>query len=263
MSELLELLDRGPMIALAIAMVLMIAVVVVIILQTRRIARLEAMLAERGEAATDAPLRRIAELQARNEAASGTSSAAALRPLLAVGAIVLVVALAVGGGWFLLGGGGDGGASPDPGAQAQGTTETETDEDPGEDPPDEPADPLEATMVPDEVPPLTDTSAYTVLVYNASGVSGAAGDGVAPRLETEGFNLLQPANYPTAENLDLSVVMYNGQENQEAAWNVADVLGIRRAPPLEGLTVDQVQGADVIVVVGLDLAESLVSNAPP
>ncbi|MEQ9335887.1 MAG: LytR C-terminal domain-containing protein, partial [Miltoncostaeaceae bacterium] len=229
MSELLELLDRGPMIALAIAMVLMVAVVVVVVLQTRRIARLESMLAERGEAATDAPLRRIAELQARQEAAAGTSSAVALRPLLAVAAVVLVVVLAVGGGWFLLGGGGEGGANG-PDGQAQAPPETETGATTAERTTTEPADPLEATRVPDEVPPLTDTSAYTVLVLNASGVAGAAGDGVAPRLQTEGFNLLQPDNYPSGENLDLSVVMYNGRENQEAAWSVADVLGIRRAP---------------------------------
>ncbi|MEQ9093435.1 MAG: hypothetical protein RLN63_04960, partial [Miltoncostaeaceae bacterium] len=86
---------------------------------------------------------------------------------------------------------------------------------------------------------------------------------VAPRLQTEGFNLLQPDNYPSGENLDLSVVMYNGRENQDAAWSVEDDLCILRAPPLEGLTVDQVEGADVFVVVGLDLAESLVSTAAP
>lgn len=251
------------MIALAIAMVLMIVVVVVIILQTRRISRLEAMLAQRGEAATDAPLRRIAELQARHEASAGTTSASALRPLLTVAAIVLVVALAAGGAWLLLGGGDDGTPAAGPDDQAETRTETGARTTTAAGTGTEPSDPLAESTVPDDVPALTDTGAYTVLVFNASGVVGAAGDGVAPRLETEGFNMLQPANYPSGENLDLSVVMYNGAENQEAAWNVAKVLGIRRAPPLEGLTVDQVQGADVVVVVGLDLAESLVATSPP
>jgi hypothetical protein len=259
MSELLDLLDAGPMIALAIACVLMVSVVVVVVLQARRISRLERQLAERGEAAEDAPLRRIAELQARHEATEGgVGSSVALRPALLVGAVALVMVLAVGGAWMFLTGADDGsGASPQADAAGQtttaGTTRTGT-----------APDPVAATTVPASVPPIADTSQFSVAVFNASGVPGAAGDGVTPRLQTEGYQVPITANYPNEETgLQQSVVMYNGSENQAAAWNIAQVLGITRTPPLEGLTVDQIGGADVVVVVGLDIAESVVSSQTP
>lgn len=267
MSELLDLLDAGPMIALAIACVLMLAVVVAVILQTRRINSLERRLADRGESAEDAPLRRLAELQARNEGASaGLRSRPALRPALTVAAVVVVVLLALGGAWmFVLGGddpqeGAQAEAPAQQGAEGGGSGEGEGEEGETATAP----DPVTATTVPASVPPITDTGMFSVKVYNASGVPGAAGDGVAPRLQTEGYQILRPDNYPTGEtDVAESVVMYNGQENQEAAWNVATVLGITRTPPLEGLTVDQIEGADVVVVVGLDLAQSVVPTETP
>jgi hypothetical protein len=259
MSELLDLLDAGPMIALAIACVLMVSVVVVVVLQARRISRLERQLAERGESAEDAPLRRIAELQARHETSeSGTPSSVALRPALVVAGVALVMVLAVGGAWMFLTGGDDGaGASP----QAEATGRTATG---GGNAATTAPDPVAATTVPASVPPIADTSQFSVAVFNASGVAGAAGDGVTPRLQTEGYQVPITANYPNEETgLQQSVVMYNGSENQAAAWNVARVLGIDRTPPLEGLTVDQIGGADVVVVVGLDIAESVVSTETP
>lgn len=256
MSELLDLLDRGPMIALAIAMVLMVVVVVVIILQTRRINRLEAQLVERGEAAEDAPLRRLAELQARHEGSAPLGSG--LRPLLLGGAAVVVLALAVGGVWFLLGGD-DGPAGG--GGETTARTEGQTTSTAGRT---TTTDPVSASAVPAEVPRLPDTSRYSIKVLNASGIAGAAGDGVAPRLQAEGFTMLQPDNYTGGEgNLAQSVVMYNGRENQRAAWVVADVLGLDKAPPLDGVTSEDADGADVVVVVGLDLAEAMVSSATP
>jgi hypothetical protein len=262
MSELLDLLDAGPMIALAIASVLMIAVVVVIILQARRIGRLEQRLAERGESAEEAPLRRIAELHARHEASPGTGSRLALRPVLTGVAVVLVAVLALSGAWFFVRGGGDEVAGPDAAAEANAPAQTGTAAD-GSPPPPGP-DPVAATTVPASVPPIPDTSAFSVKVFNASGVPGAAGDGVGPRLQTEGYDVLNPANFPGPEvELPESVVMYNGSENQAAAWNIAQVLGVTRAPPLEGLTADQIEGADVVVVVGLDLARSVASGETP
>ena len=262
MAELLDLLDAGPMIALAIACVLMVSVLVVVFLQMRRIGRLERQLAERGESAEDAPLRRIAELQARHEMAAGGSvgSRAALRPALVIGAVVVAVALAGGGAWFFLGGG-DGPAEQGAQAAAPGQTETQAAQAPAPAP-----DPLAATTVPAsiDIPPIPDTSAFTVKVFNASGTQGAAGSVVAPRLANEGFNMLESENYPTGEtDVRESVVMFNGDENQAAAWNIATVLGVKRAPRLEGLTVDQIQGADVVVVVGADLANSMVSSETP
>jgi hypothetical protein len=262
MTELLELLDAGPMIALAIACVLMISVVVVVILQARRIGRLERRLAERGESAEEVSLQRIAELQARHETSLGGGSGIPLRPALAVGAVLLVVVLALGGTWMLVRDGDDGGAQAEAaGAQAD-TATTAANGEPREPQPTQ--DPTAATTVPATVPPISDTSAFSVKVFNASGVPGAAGDGVAPRLTTEGYNVLRPDNYPTGEtDVAESVVMYNGRANQAAAWNIARVLDLDRSPPLEGLTVDQIDGADVVVVVGTDLARNMTSSATP
>lgn len=258
MSELLDLLDLGPMIAIALACVLMVAVVVVVLLQSRRIARLERALAERGEASDEAPLRRIAELQARQQASEGIHRPApAVRTILTVGAGVLVLLLAAGGIWLFATGGDDGGTGAEAATgTAPGTTEKA--------PVRPTTSPVSATTLPATIPPIADTSQYTVKVYNASGVAGAAGDGVVPRLDTEGYDMLVADNYPNNETgLQRSVVMYNGKKNQAAAWNIADVLGIKRAPPLEGLTVDQIGGADVVVVVGLDLAENVVATNTP
>lgn len=246
------------MIAIAVACVLMVAVVVVVLLQARRIARLERALAERGEAADEASLRRIAELQARQEASEGIHGPArSMRTALTVGAGALVILLAIGGVWLFATGGDDGGT----GAQASSeTTSGSTSEAAGR----PTTSPVSATALPAAIPPLEDTSQFTVKVYNASGVAGAAGDGVVPRLDTEGYEMLAADNYPNNETgLQRSVVMYNGKKNQAAAWNIADVLGIKRAPPLEGLTVDQIDGADVVVVVGLDLAEDVVATNTP
>lgn len=258
MSELLDLLDLGPMIAIAVACVLMVAVVVVVLLQARRINRLERALAERGDGADDASLRRIAELQARQEASEGIRGPApSLRTALTVGAGVLVLLLAMGGVWLFATGGDDGGGADAASATTAGSST-------GTAPARPTTSPVSATALPASIPPLEDTSQFTVKVYNASGVAGAAGDGIVPRLDTEGYDMLVADNYPNDETgLARSVVMYNGKKNQAAAWNIADVLGVKRAPPLEGLTVDQIGGADVVVVVGLDLAENVVATNTP
>ncbi len=254
MAELLDLLDAGPMIALAIACVLMVSVVVVVILQARRISRLEDLLAERGESADEAPLRRIAALQARDEVSEGITAPGGpfpLRPVLAVGGTAVVLVLAIVGVYFFVTGGddGSGATATTAGARTDAASTRPATTTPG---------PKAASTVPADIPPLDDASEYTVAVFNASGVSGAAGNGVTPRLTLEGFQVPITTDYPNGvTDLPQSVVMYAGDENQAAAWNVADLLGINRTPPLEGLTPDQTGGADVVVVVGLDTAESL------
>lgn len=257
MGELLDLLDAGPMIALAIACVLMVSVVVVVILQARRISRLEDRLAERGEAADDAPLRRIAELQARNELSEGGQSAGGgtfpLRQVLAIAGTAVVLVLGIVGVYFFVTGGDDGAG----GAQAATTGRTDAASTraarttPG---------PRASSTVPAEIPPLEDAASHTVAVFNASGVSGAAAGG-ANRLQVEGFQVPITDDYPGVTNLAQSVVMYSTEDDRVTAWNVADLLGIDRAPALEGLTPDQTGGADVVVVVGLDTAQGLANGA--
>ena len=115
--------------------------------------------------------------------------------------------------------------------------------------------------MPDEVPQV-DKSSHTVAVFNASGIDGVAGDIVAPALENEGYQVPLVANPPDGDtDRQKSVVMY-AQGQRKAAQNVAKDLGIRRAPPLDGYTEDQVGDADVIVLVGLDIANGGIAATP-
>jgi hypothetical protein len=50
--------------------------------------------------------------------------------------------------------------------------------------------------------------------------------------------------------------------NKQVAQNVAKVLGIKRAPPIDGYTPDQVGNADAVVLVGLDIANGGVTATP-
>jgi septal ring-binding cell division protein DamX len=228
-----------------------VGLIIVAIRQGRAIRRLEERLARQGEAATPAPLQRIAELQARQKVSSGTPSLE--RQLRMVGAIVvvaLVIVLAIGGIWYLfVRGDGDSGATAQEPAAATTTTSTT-----GTAP--QPLNPVDSTLVPSDVPSLDDPSQYTVAVFNASGITGVARTVVAPALQNEGFQV--PTSLVTnppdgATDRAQSVVMWT-QGNKRVAWNVAKVLGIKRAPPLDGYTPAQVGNAAAIVLVGKDLA---------
>ncbi len=227
-----------------------VGLIIVAIRQGRAIRRLEERLARQGEAATPAPLQRIAELQARQKVSSGTPSLE--RQMRMVGAIVLaalVIVLAIGGIWYLfVRGDGNSGATAQEPAAATTTSTTGT----GSTPP----NPVDSTLVPSDVPSLSDPGQYTVAVFNASGVTGIARTVVAPALQNEGFQV--PTSLVTnppdgATDRAQSVVMWT-KGNRRVAWNVAKVLGIKRAPPLDGYTPAQVGNAAAIVLVGRDLA---------
>jgi hypothetical protein len=108
--------------------------------------------------------------------------------------------------------------------------------------------------VPEDPPPIQDRAAYTVAVLNASGVSGAAADVVAPKVETAGYRLGEVGD-ANAEDLAKSVVMWRPGQ-QAVAQNVAKDLGITSAPPLDGVASDDIGEAEVVVVVGKDSASS-------
>jgi LytR cell envelope-related transcriptional attenuator len=227
-----------------------VGLIIVAIRQGRAIRRLEERLARQGEAATPAPLQRIAELQARQKVSSGTPSLE--RQMRMVGAIVLaalVIVLAIGGIWYLfVRGDGNSGATAQEPAAATSTSTTGTAP--------TPPNPADSTLVPSDVPSLSDPSQYTVAVFNASGVTGIARTVVAPALQNEGFEV--PTSLVTnppdgATDRAQSVVMWT-KGNKRVAWNVAKVLGIKRAPPLDGYTPAQVGNAAAIVLVGKDLA---------
>ena len=226
-----------------------VGLIIVAIRQGRAIRRLEERLARQGDAATPAPLQRIAELQARQKVSSGTPSLERqLRMVAAIVVAVLVIVLAIGGIWYLFvrGDGNSGATAQEPAAGTTSTTGTAP----------KPPDPVNSTLVPADVPSLADPSQYTVAVFNASGITGVARTVVAPALQNEGFQV--PTSLVTnppdgATDRAQSVVMWT-KGNKRVAWNVAKVLGIKRAPPLDGYTPAQVGNAAAVVLVGKDLA---------
>jgi LytR cell envelope-related transcriptional attenuator len=230
-----------------------IGLIVVAIRQGRAIRRLEDRLARTGDAAVEAPLQRIADLQARHATSSGSPDLRGpLRTGAAVGVAALVLIALVGGVWYLFVRDDGGSASADTGPAA--TTQQQTRTAPAAPPPDQ-------AVVPDEVPQI-DKTLHTVAVFNASGIDGVAGDIVAPALENEGYQVPLVANPPDGDtDRQKSVVMYT-QGNRKAAQNVAHDLGITRAPPLDGYTADQVGDADVVVLVGLDIANGGIAATP-
>lgn len=250
----MEWLDLVVPSAAILALFGVVALIYVAFRQGRHIRRLEQRLADRGEASIEAPLQRIAELQAREAVSSGQPAyATQIRAAGLIALAGLALVLAIGGLWYLFvrddGGGGTAAGTPAAATTVDRTTAN-------------PTKPVDQTIVPDEVPLLADRSIYTVAVFNASGVSGAAGDITAPRLEGEGWNVETVANEPNNETgLRESVVMYT-RGKRRVAWNVAKDLGITRAPPVDGYTSDQYGNADVIVLVGLDIANGGVAPTP-
>jgi LytR cell envelope-related transcriptional attenuator len=109
-----------------------------------------------------------------------------------------------------------------------------------------------ATAAPDSNP-----SATTVSVYNGSGVAGAAGKVVGPKIASLGYTLGTIGNAPNGvSNAAVSSIQYVARPNLNAACSVATALGV--APShVSGLTVmpaSQAGNAGVVVLVGRDIA---------
>jgi len=115
-----------------------------------------------------------------------------------------------------------------------------------------PLGPDPAAAVPADPPAIQDKAAYTVAVLNASGVTGAAGTTVGPKVETAGYRLGEVGDASTEDVMTSSVMWAPGK--QAVAQNVAKDLGITQAPPLDGISDAKIGEADVVVVVGKDLA---------
>jgi hypothetical protein len=231
-----------------------IGLIVTAVRQGRAIRRLEERLARTGDAAVEAPLQRIADLQARHAPSSGSPDIQRqLRFGAVIGVSALVLVALIGGIWYLFIRDDNGSASADTGRPAASTQQQQQTA-PAAPPPDQ-------ALVPDEVPQI-DKSAHTVAVFNASGIDGVAGDLVAPALENEGYQVPLVANPPDGDtDRQRTVVMYSPNQRR-AAQNVASDLGVARAPPLDGYTPDQVGDADVIVLVGLDIANNGIAATP-
>ena len=233
--------------AAVLALFFSIALVVQAWRHGRAIRRIEQRLVSNGTAGVDAPLERIAQLQQRITTSQGVRPPRSLgggRPGGAVlGAIAAAVVVLGAGGWYFLIRDSGSPAKTPPGT-AQGQTST-TDTTPV------PANP---TQVPAN-PPDVDPGTVTVAVFNASGVDGAALNTVGPKLAQQFGYVLGPITNPPDGRADLKVsVVQWAKGKKAAAQNVANDLGIEVATPLEGVTPEHINDADVLVIVGLDLA---------
>lgn len=170
----------------------------------------------------------------RSGARSGSSGRGALTGI----AVVLALAiLGVGGWWFFFRG--DDSASTTAASTTQTTATTATTADTGE--------------IPEDIPPVANKAAYTVAVLNASNVTGAAANKVAPRVQADGYTLGVVDN-ATSQDVTQSEVQYV-KGRKEVAWNVAKDLGITKAVAINTLAEGRIGTADVVVVVGTDLAK--------
>lgn len=166
--------------------------------------------------------------------------------LLALIAVVAIAVIAVGVWFLFLRGGGD---ASTPATAGTATTATRTSGATGT----APAAPDTSSPVPTDVPPVANKAAYTVAVLNASGVSGAAANRVAPRVQAAGYTLGVVDN-AAQQDLVTSVVQYVAGR-KEVAWNVAKDLGITTAGPVDSLSQGRIGTADVVVIVGKDLSK--------
>ena len=120
------------------------------------------------------------------------------------------------------------------------------------------------------LPPIDTTTlprtGYKVLVANASGISGSAGQ-MSTALQAEGFVVVQPATNAaeTVGKQTVTIVYYvPGFETGAAA--VAEVLGgvatqpVASPPPVESGDLGE---ATVVVLLGTDLAGKLLPGALP
>ena len=253
----------APAVAI-VALFGVIGLVVQSIRQGRAIRQVEERLREGGAAAGEVSLDRIRQLQTRAELSSGAQRGAG--PAITIAALLGVAVLA-GGAWFWLTRGGSddsgGGTTQEQTAGQTTTTDdgtsTNSDSDSGGDSttPDEGGETPDggtSDEIPADVPPLLNKAEAVVAIFNASGVSGAAGEKTRGLLEQEGYSIGEIDNSPDGRtDLPQSVVMWT-EGKQEIAWNVARDLGLTSAPPLDGLTPEQIGAADVAIIVGLDLA---------
>jgi hypothetical protein len=241
--------------AAVLALFIAIGLVVQSIRHGRAIRRLEQGLAQAGGVAVEASLERIQQLQARANISSGeaTPPSALLRRAGVIVATVVAILMIGGLTWafFLRDGGGDdalaGGGKDQTISTPSGTPQV---------PPDQ-------STVPDDLPPLQNKSLYNVAVLNATEVSGVATNVIAPRVTNEGYTVPYIGDAPE-KGLQTSVVMY-AKGQKRVGQNVADDLGIADATPLDGLSEDQIGGAetDAVVLIGEDLAGKAAEEANP
>ncbi len=125
------------------------------------------------------------------------------------------------------------------------------------------SDSVEETTTTTTEPALV-TAGATVVVANASGVSGSAGR-MTTELATLNFEMVTPAINSTQSGLTASIVQYDS--SQAAAKDVAEsvarsmggltVEAVPTPPPVEG---GSLNGAGVLVLLGTDEADKTIAQ---
>lgn len=241
----MEWIDLLTPSAAVLALFFSIALVVQAWRHSRAIRRIEQRLASNGTAGAEAPLERIVELQQRITTSQGVRPRAA-SPGYSDKAVLATIAAAIlvlgAGGWYFFlrdGGSGNAGGGANTTAQTGPTATTSI--------------PVDPTAVPANSPDV-DPGTVTIAVFNASGVTGAAAS-TKDTLESRfGYVVPTVGDAPDGKSDLTDSVVEFAKGKKAAAANVARDLDIETLVPIEGLTPEQTGEADVVVLVGQDLA---------
>jgi hypothetical protein len=238
--------------AAALSLLLVIALVVQAIRHGRAVRRLESRLADREGAAARVSLDRLAQLQRRVSTSSSATASGREGPRLPglgnVAAVTVVLALVAGTAWYLFIRDDSSNSAAPSADQTTVVSATAPPQTIGSTPNDK---------VPAKPEPLPQPkSAYTILVLNGSGVTGAAARIVNPEVQRFGWATAEPGNAPTSDEQTSYVMFLPGKET--VADNVAKDLEITTRVPLDGPGLNRdTSDVDAIVIIGKDLATRL------
>lgn len=244
--------------AAVIAIFLAIALVIQSFRHGRQIRRLEQQITSAGLTAYDPTLERLKALSGlpdkkdRSGAGADGRVPIASRRTQIIVATVVAVLIAAGVAWAVMSH--NGSSSARPGASAKSTTKpTPT----HRSTPTGTSTTHVVTASCATAAPVTSPSTVTVAVYNGSGVAGAAGNVVGPKLTSVGYSVGTIANAPNGvSDTPVSSVQYVTRSDLDAACSVATALGVAPAhvTALTLLPVAQAGNAGVLVLVGRDIA---------
>lgn len=228
-----------PVVA-TVAIFAVIALTVMLVRQGRALRRLDERVVDREGLAARASLERLAQLRARPSVGNGRFAPALPAPAAnrsrggrLAGTGLALVAVAGGAAWWISSRGGEETVAPV-------ATPRVT--------------PTGALECPETLPSLARTG-FTVAVLNGSGIGGAAGSILAPRLRGIGY-IVPSELIKNADRSDIqqSVVMFAPGQKNLACLLMSDLPVKAKLARLDGVRGEGLSGADAAVVVGKDLA---------